>query len=486
MRLRLWQRLFLVLAALLLLALGAFAIVQQRAFRAGLLDYVNAIDLREAEAIAARLGDEYAASGGWGLLRERPQRFLRLLAADGEGPPQRPLPREGPPFRPGGLPPARPPAFAGDAPPRPPPRGGAALRPRLQLVDAAGRLVAGNPDVPADVPAVPVLVDGRPVGALRVAPLPRLEDDRDLAFQREQSRAALGLALALLGGALLASLRAARRVTRPLRRLSDAVARLAAGDLSARSPANDGDEVGALAADFNRMAAALQKQQGLQRQWMAELSHELRTPLAVLQGELAALQDGVRPLDRAAVDSLAAEAGHLGRLVDDLYDLSLAEAGGLRYRFEPTDLAALLADAVAAQRAPCVAAGLVLEVDMPAGPCAARADPARLRQAIDNLLLNARRYTDPPGPVRVTLRADGDGWRLVVEDGPPGVPDAALPRLFDALYRVEDSRARHAGGAGLGLAIVARVVEAHGGRASAAHSPLGGLRVAVHLPRGAR
>jgi two-component system sensor histidine kinase BaeS len=485
-RLRLWQRLFLILAALLLLALGGFVLVQQRAFRAGLLDYVNAIDLREAETIAARLGDEYAAASGWGLLRERPQRFLRLLAAEGEGPPMRPPPREGPPFRPGGGPPARPPAATGEPPPRPPPRGGAALRPRLQLVDAAGRLVAGNPDVPADAPAVPVVVDGRTVGTLRVAPLPRLEDDRDLAFQREQSRAALGLALALLAGALLASLAAARVVTRPLRRLSATVARLADGDLSARSAADGGGEVGELAADFNRMAAALERQQGLQRQWMAELSHELRTPLAVLQGELAALQDGVRPLDRAAVDSLAAEAARLGRLVDDIYDLSLAEAGGLRYRFEPTDLAALLREAVEAQRAACAAAGLVLEAELPAVPCIARADPARLRQAIDNLLLNARRYTDAPGPVRVVLRAERDGWLLSVDDGPPGVPDAALPRLFEPLYRVEGSRARHAGGAGLGLAIVARVLEAHGGRAEAAHSSLGGLRVLLRLPRGTR
>jgi two-component system sensor histidine kinase BaeS len=234
------------------------------------------------------------------------------------------------------------------------------------------------------------------------------------------------------------------------------------------------------------MAAALERQQGLQRQWMAELSHELRTPLAVLQGELAALQDGVRPLDRAAVDSLAAEAARLGRLVDDLYDLSLAEAGGLRYRFEPTDLAALLREAVEAQRAACAAAGLVLEAELPAVPCIARADPARLRQAIDNLLLNARRYTDAPGPVRVVLRAERDGWLLSVDDGPPGVPDAALPRLFEPLYRVEGSRARHAGGAGLGLAIVARVLEAHGGRAEAAHSSLGGLRVLLRLPRGTR
>lgn len=484
MRLRLWQRLFLILAVLLLAALGVFAFVQQRQFRAGLLDYVNAVDLREAEVLADRLGADHVLAGGWHVLRERPQRFLRLIGPEGAG--ELPLPP--PPTRAGlpprsGLPPRNGPGSlpgVGGAPRIP--RGGADLRPRLQLVDADGALVGGNPEVPADAPSVPVVADGVVVGALRVAPLPRLSDDRDLAFQRQQLAATLALAAALLVGALLASLFAARAVLAPLRRLSDGVRALAAGDLAARSPVATRDEVGELAQDFNRMAESLQRQQGVQRQWMAEISHELRTPLAVLRGEIAALEDGVRALDRAALASLGAECGRLTRLVDDLYDLSLADAGGLRYRFEPVDLADLLREAADAARPGLAAAGLVLALDLPEQACTVSADRRRLRQLVDNLLANAQRYTDAPGRVHVGLRATDGGFALRVEDSAPGVPDAALPRLFEPLFRVEASRSRHAGGAGLGLAIVARIAEAHHGRIAARHAPLGGLCVDLWLP----
>jgi two-component system sensor histidine kinase BaeS len=487
-RLRLWQRLFLILAVLLLAALGAFAFVQQRQFRAGLLDYVNALDLREAEALAARVAGDYALAGGWQLLRDRPQRFVRLIGPEGADELPLPPPRAGlPPRARNALPPgpgAGPPGGPGALPPLP--RGGADLRPRLQLVDADGARVAGNPEVPADAPSVPVVVEGRVVGALRVAPLPKLADDRDLAFQRQQLAGTLALAAALLVGALLASLFAARAVLAPLRRLSNGVRALAAGDLAARSPVATRDEVGELSEDFNRMAESLQRQQGVQRQWMAEISHELRTPLAVLRGELAALEDGVRPLDRAALASLSAECGRLSRLVDDLYDLSVADAGGLRYRFEPTDLVELVRDAADPARPALASAGLTLTLDLPDRPCLAAADPRRLRQLVDNLLGNAARYTDAPGRVLVVLRARDDGFELRVEDTAPGVPEAALPRLFDPLFRVEASRARHAGGAGLGLAIAARIAQAHHGRIAASHSPLGGLGVALWLPKAPR
>jgi two-component system sensor histidine kinase BaeS len=476
---RLWQRLFLCIAVLLVLALGTFVFAQQRAFRIGLLDYVNALDLQEAQVIAGRLGEEYAKTGDWNALRRHPPRFLRLIAP--EGPPESAMP-DGPPpgFAPGPF--ARPPGPLARGLPRGP-RGGADLRPRLQLVDANGALVVGNPAVPADAPSVPIRVADVAVGYLLVQPLPRLSDDRDLRFQREQLRVAAWVAGGLLLLALIASWLLSRGILRPLRALSDSVARLGAGDFTARCDVGSHGEIGALGADFNRMAEALHRQHGLQRQWMAEISHELRTPLAVLRGEIAALEDGVRPLDRAAVASLAAEAERLAQLVDDLYDLSLADLGGLHYRFEALDLGELLEDAIDARKAACAQAGLQLILEAPARAWPLRADARRLRQLFDNLLSNAQRYTDAPGRIVVALVSDGAFWRVSIDDTPPGVPDAALTRLFEPLYRAEASRARHAGGAGLGLAIAARIVAAHGGFIRAAHSSLGGLRVDVDLPR---
>ncbi|HEX5121914.1 MAG TPA: ATP-binding protein, partial [Rhodanobacteraceae bacterium] len=177
-----------------------------------------------------------------------------------------------------------------------------------------------------------------------------------------------------------------------------------------------------------------------------------------------------------------AECERLGGLIEDLYQLSLADVGALEYRFEQVDLGEIVHDALDLSHRACESAGLALEGETE--PIAIRGDARRLAQLVANLLANARRYTDAPGRIRVVAQPTRDGARLVVEDTAPGVPPDALPRLFDRLYRVEASRSRAAGGAGLGLAICRAIVQAHGGRIDATPSPLGGLRIVVDLPRG--
>jgi len=227
----------------------------------------------------------------------------------------------------------------------------------------------------------------------------------------------------------------------------------------------------------------LQNHRDARRRWGADIAHELRTPLSVLRGEIQALQDGVRAPTPAALDSLNTECERLGGLIEDLYQLSLADAGALEYRFERIDLGELVREALEAQRRACTDAGLALEEAVAEG-IEIRGDARRLTQLVDNLIANARRYTDAPGRIRVELARTRDGTRLVVEDTAPGVPAHALPRLFERLYRVESSRSRAAGGAGLGLAICRAIVEAHGGRIDAAPSSLGGLRIVTDLPGG--
>ena len=171
----------------------------------------------------------------------------------------------------------------------------------------------------------------------------------------------------------------------------------------------------------------------------------------------------------------------MGALIEDLYLLSLADAGALEYRFESLDLGELLAESLETQIPILEEAGLALETAIARVP-PIRGDARRLGQLIDNLLMNTRRYTDAPGRLRIELGAAAGEVILALEDSAPGVPAQSLELLFERLYRVDASRNRAAGGAGLGLAICRAIVQAHIGTIAASASALGGLRIEVRLP----
>jgi two-component system sensor histidine kinase BaeS len=489
MRLRLWHRLFIAFAALSVLALAGFAAWQQRAFRNGFLGYLEDVSIERLQPVTARLATAYLENGSWQFLRDDPRRFGDLI--DPRDPRHRDHDHDGddrppPPGERGAPPDDREADHPRDPRPGPPP--GAAGGPpdlmhRLALLDAAGAQVAGNPAVADDTQArdMPVELDGMRIGTLRLQHMPQISNALDLGFAQAQMRSALLAALAVLVGAFVLAFALARWLLAPVRELADGTRALAAGEYTHRITATRSDELGALAADFNHLASSLEKHREARRQWGADIAHELRTPLSVLRGEVQALQDGVRAPTPQAFDSLYAECERLGNLIEDLYQLALADAGALEYRFDDVDLVELVQDAIDLQHNACSDAGLGIEQQL-ATVAPVRGDTRRLAQLFDNLLANARRYTDAPGRIRVELGAVGSEARVIIEDTPPGVPVADLAHLFDRLFRVDPSRARAAGGAGLGLAICRAIVDAHGGRIGVEPSPLGGLRVVVHLP----
>jgi len=223
----------------------------------------------------------------------------------------------------------------------------------------------------------------------------------------------------------------------------------------------------------------------MRREFMADVSHELRTPLGVLHGELEAIEDGVRTLDRDSVRSLQAEVATLNKLVSDLYDLSLADVGALTYRKADLDVAETLRLAAGAFRERLSERGIKLALVLPEAPLMAFVDERRLVQLFNNLLENTCRYTDAGGMLRVSARLDGARVCIDFSDTAPGVADEQRAHLFERFYRTDASRNRQSGGAGLGLAICQRIVEAHDGRIEAKASPLGGLWIAIELPQGA-
>ncbi|MGZ2360302.1 HAMP domain-containing histidine kinase [Streptomyces sp. 372A] len=288
---------------------------------------------------------------------------------------------------------------------------------------------------------------------------------------------AAGVALVVILGGLLLS----RAVLRPVRALTLAAKGLGEGDLGRRVPASGRDEIAQLGGAFNRMADSLQTSEEHQRRLTSDIAHELRTPLANLRGYLEALRDGVLEPTPELLESLHEEALLQQRIVDDLRDLALAEAGALAYHHRDVDLRELLETSHRAHLPQARSTGITLALEAPR-PVYARADPDRLRQVIGNLVGNALRATAPGGTVTLALPVDGDRAVMEVRDTGTGIAAGDLPRLFDRFWRADASRDRSTGGSGLGLSIARQIVADHGGVIEVRSTVGEGTTFAVALP----
>jgi signal transduction histidine kinase len=291
--------------------------------------------------------------------------------------------------------------------------------------------------------------------------------------------AVLVAALASVGLAIVM----ARMLARPLREVGVAARRIADGDYAARVPREGPEEIASLADSFNQMAESLEEQERMRRDFIANAAHELRTPLTNLQGYLEALRDGVIVADRSTYESLWDEAERLVRLsrsLDALAEGDSAAGSAGAAALQPVDLAAAIRAAVELVQPSIERAGLSLSLAVPE-TLPARANPDHLAQVLGNLLSNAVRYTPAGGSVTVRAeRRPGDLLVSVANSGEP-IPSDDLERVFERFYRVEKSRDRARGGAGIGLAIVKQLVEAAGGRVGA-ESENGQTRFWFSLP----
>jgi len=298
--------------------------------------------------------------------------------------------------------------------------------------------------------------------------------------------AAAGLAVLLLTVVL------SRRILGPIEALTAAARAMEKGDLSRRVAAGSKDEIGELAHAFNAMADGLTRIEQLRRNMVSDVAHELRTPLTNIRGYLEALRDGVAAPEPPLLDSLHEEALLLNRLVDDLQDLALAEAGRLRLARRPAALGAIVEQAVSALRPTLADKGLTIDVELPADLPSVDADAERVGQVLRNLLNNAITHT-PPGGVITVEAATGDRSSITsdeyepsvvvrVRDNGAGIAAEHLPLIFERFFRADPARARATGGAGLGLTIVKQLVEAHGGRVWAESAPGAGATFTFTLP----
>jgi two-component system sensor histidine kinase BaeS len=483
---------------MVVLCLGTMAWVTSRNLEHGFLAYLNELQGKALDDVRDELGKQYRERGNFEWLRHHPEALAALMdnrrreerEAAGEAPPSGENVQAGPPPVRDDPPPTRdgqPRPFPPPPRPGPPPRSNGEIGDplgfglRLTVFDEDDRPVIGprNPE-PGIVRTIEV--DGRVVGRLNLMPVHQLPGDTARGFVRGQIRDLLWLAAGLLALSALAAVWLARRMLRPvaaLRRVTQSIAR---GKFDTRAPLLGNDELAELAQHVNTMAEALEANEKQRRKVLADVSHELRTPLSVIRGEIEALQDGIRRADADALDSLHNEVLRLNKLVNDLYQLALAESGGLHYHKERLDLAELAREIGESFQVRAAKAGLRLMLRDPGQVLMVHGDAGRLAQVLTNLLENSIRYTDSGGSIVLSSRVDGMLAEICVEDSAPGVPDGAHRQLFERLYRVDQARSRNRGGSGLGLAICKSLIEAHGGTIAAMPSTLGGVKMLIHLP----
>ena len=273
-----------------------------------------------------------------------------------------------------------------------------------------------------------------------------------------------------------------RRVVVPLSQVIAAARAVAAGDLSARVPVSGPDDLRALSDSFNHMAAALELSDRERRDLLADIAHELRTPLTVIRGRLEGVVDGIYPPDERQIVPALEETYLLGRLVEDLRLLTLAETRQLQFEPRDVSLGDLAEHALDLFTAEAGENNISLELTNNAPGTQIHVDPQRTEQVIGNLISNALRYVPKDGKIWLVLEGNEDTVSLQVNDNGSGVPEEDLPRLFERFWRGEKSRSRSSGGAGLGLAITRQLVEAQGGTIKAKNLSEGGLQVLVNFP----
>jgi signal transduction histidine kinase len=349
---------------------------------------------------------------------------------------------------------------------------GQAIEERVILAESGGTIIGDSESkltgkiMAENIPAIffPIIASNQLVGKLYIDPF-NDRDIRDNLFLGRVNHSFLVGSLVVIGLALLITLIITRPIIRPIEQLTDAVQKMEKGDLSVRVNIPSRDETGRLAHAFNKMAETMDRLMQLRRNMVSDVAHELRTPLTNIRGYLEASKDGLLKPDENLVNNLYEEAMLLNRLVDDLQDLALVEAGHITLDLQPVEIGGLIQATVDLYQSQAASFGLSLESDVEADLPSVHADTHRMMQVLRNLVNNAMAHTPRGGRIAIRARAEnGGGIHIIVEDNGVGIPADQLDLIFERLCRVDHSRERATGGGGLGLSIVKQLVEMQGGK----------------------
>ena len=433
-------------------------------FSSGFSHYLGQQFLVQQQNLAIVLVNHYQQHQGWQNLQAQPEvffNFARQYAKHSNQSHQPPEPKEH--F----LPP-------------PPPNhyddwfGLSLLNPQKR------NLFTGRP-IPKEAALLPLYDQQQLIGYLSYLPQHEQSQQLNQAFKQQQQQGFIISSVSLLVISILIAWLIAQWLNKRLLPLNQATKALSAGDYHYRIPLQSEDELDELAKAINQLAADLAHSLRSRQQWIIDISHELRTPLTILSGELAALQEGIRPLSMQQIESLWQEIKRLSRLVDDLHLLSQADAGSLSYHWQTLDLSECLEHVLF--NVDLEFAKKNIDIIFQPSPVCIEGDHQRLQQLWLNLAQNTLRYTDVNGTLKIDIVSNDDSVTVIWQDSAPSVPDADLERLTERLFRVDSSRHRQTGGSGLGLSIVKAIADAHHASLTASHSELGGLCWHISFPK---
>ncbi|MGD2028153.1 MAG: ATP-binding protein [Anaerolineales bacterium] len=370
--------------------------------------------------------------------------------------------------------------------------GGQGMVGSFTLADASGEvLLTNDPEMPQTLPpsilqnAIPVQVGGDPVGYL--VPESSVLDLTGIISENltaALTQSLLPTALITGGIALLLALIMAALLMQPVRQLTNAADQIAGGDLSQRVPVSGGKELEQLGRSFNQMAESLEQSLATRQAMTADIAHELRTPLSVQRANLEALQDGVYPLTLENLQPIIQQNNLLNQLVEDLRTLALTDTKSLTLNLESTEPVDFFENICETFKSKFEARHISLNFQAFGTSESIQIDRSRITQVVNNLLQNAFRHTPSGGQVEVDLSCNATALTLKIHDSGEGIPEEALPHIFERFYRADQSRARDKGGTGLGLTIARQLVEAHHGDLTAANHPDGGAVFTLKLPAG--
>lgn len=490
MKLTITKKLFFTIILVTACVIGLIVVFTKASIGNGFGRYLARVELRKVEPVARHIENLYKENGNWEFLETKPELVWREMQQamaprealekrrsqaslnsdedfiDAQGVPRAPQRRHFLLFHPLGIPPHI-----------------MELLHRVSIFNADKNRLWGEGSANLAVANLPLTVDGKQVGYIALAPGASLYSEIESNFVDEQNRNLLLIALAGFCAATIASMMLSSHLLSGIKALSKGTHKLASLDFSTRLDTTSSDEIGELAKDFNFLAETLEKQDQKSKQWVSDTSHELRTPIAILRAQVEAFQDGVQQVNPKTLAVLHKEIMSLSKLVDDLYWLARFDVGKLTDTLMPMDVIVCLQDALFTFEERFKDKNITVDTsELADSEIVINADRNRIKQVFMNLLENSLRYTDNGGIVKLGTSIFGEVVTLKIEDSAPAVPRAALPQIFERFFRVESSRSRDFGGAGLGLAICKSIIEAHDGFITATPSVLGGLKIEMKLP----
>lgn len=486
MKLKIRYKLFSTLLLTSVVVSSVLFLFLQWNFDRGFLNYVNRQETKELAHLTKLLSEQFGENDNWLFMVDNHKLWIQLHSIiEGKQNPfvfhrqRRENRADAPPFHDKSQAPLQ--YFE----PPPPPKGASLLGPRLILLNADKQKIIGGPiQDKKNITLYPISYKNSTVGYLGVVPVQELSEAGDLLFVEQQKWSFAVVTAVMVIFSFLVSFLVTSHLIRPINELIEGTRKLIEGWLSTRIPITTRDELGTLSEHFNNLANTLEENEKARQIWVADISHELRTPLAILQGEVEAMQDGIQKTDAQSLAGLHGEILHMGRLVNDLYELSMTDIGALNYKKTNIDLCQLLMEIVDLFEPRFLKKGITLTM-VPQEPPAVKlmADPDRMQQLFTNVLENSLRYTFPPGKIEIHVTWTPETISFQFMDSKPGLLPEQLPHVFDRLFRAETSRNRKTGGAGLGMAICKNIIEAHQGQVLAEDSPFGGLQITIILPR---